>query len=143
MTRIPDFTTIALDAPAPAGGAAAASAPATFATPEGIAIKPYYTGADTAALGFLDGYRTGTGFNVAPVVAIIRPGFELKPDPGEVAEVFEVPLSFLMDEANHQKHSRPWNGRDRHYYAMPYGERFIWGATAGMLKNMHQRLYLR
>ncbi len=94
-------------------------------------------------LGFLDGYRTGTGFTVAPVVGLIRPGFELRPDPGEVAEVFEVPLAFLMDEANHQKHSRPWNGRDRHYYAMPYGDRFIWGATAGMLKNMHQRLFAR
>jgi 8-oxo-dGTP pyrophosphatase MutT (NUDIX family) len=92
-------------------------------------------------LGFLDGYRTGTGFSVAPVVAIIRPGFELKPDPSEVAEVFEVPLAFLMDEANHQRHTREWRGRDRHYYAMPYGERYIWGATAGMLKNLHQRLF--
>jgi 8-oxo-dGTP pyrophosphatase MutT (NUDIX family) len=94
-------------------------------------------------LGFLDGYRTGTGFSVAPVVAMIRPGFELKPDPREVAEVFEVPLTFLMDEANHQRHTREWRGRDRHYYAMPYGERYIWGATAGMLKNMHQRLFGR
>jgi len=94
-------------------------------------------------LGFLDGYRTGTGFNVAPIVALVRPGFTLIPDPGEVEDVFEVPLSFLMDEANHQKHTRPWNGRERHYYAMPYGERFIWGATAGMLKNLHQRLFAR
>lgn len=92
-------------------------------------------------LGFLDGYRTGTGFTVAPVVALIRPGFELKPDPREVDDVFEVPLVFLMDEANHQKHARDWRGRQRHYYAMPYGERFIWGATAGMIKNMHQRLF--
>ncbi|MDX2155538.1 MAG: CoA pyrophosphatase [Hyphomicrobiaceae bacterium] len=94
-------------------------------------------------LGFLDGYRTGTGFTVAPVVALIQPGFDLRPDPREVAEVFEVPLSFLMNEANHQKHSRDWRGRQRHYYAMPYGERFIWGATAGMLKNMYQRLFAR
>lgn len=92
-------------------------------------------------LGFLDGYRTGTGFTVAPVVALIRPGFELKPDPREVDDVFEVPLAFLMDEANHQKHARDWKGRQRHYYAMPYGERYIWGATAGMIKNMHQRLF--
>ena len=92
-------------------------------------------------LGFLDGYRTGTGFTVAPVVALIRPGFTLKPDPGEVAEAFEVPLTFLMDEANHQKHARAWQGRERHYYAMPYGERYIWGATAGMIKNLHQRLF--
>jgi len=94
-------------------------------------------------LGFLDGYRTGTGFSVAPVVAIIKPGFELKPDPREVDDVFEVPLSFLMDEANHEKHTRDWRGRQRHYYAMPYGERFIWGATAGMIRNMHQRLFAR
>lgn len=91
-------------------------------------------------LGFLDTYRTGTGYNVAPLVAIVRPDFVLAVDSREVADVFEVPLSFLMDEANHQKHSRPWRGRERHFYAMPYGERFIWGATAGMLKNLHQRL---
>jgi len=93
-------------------------------------------------LGFLDMYRTGTGYNVAPVVAIVRPGFELAIDQREVADVFEVPLSFLMNEANHQKHSRPWRGRERHFYAMPYGERFIWGATAGMLKNLHQKLFV-
>lgn len=94
-------------------------------------------------LGFLDSYRTGTGFSVAPVVAIVRPGFKLAPDPREVADVFEVPLSFLMDEANHQKHARDWKGRQRHYYAMPYGERYIWGATAGMIRNMQQRLFAR
>jgi 8-oxo-dGTP pyrophosphatase MutT (NUDIX family) len=92
-------------------------------------------------IGFLDGYRTGTGFNIVPVVALVRPEFELKLDPVEVADVFEVPLRFLMDEANHQKHARPWKGRDRHYYAMPYGDRYIWGATAGMIKNLHQRLW--
>lgn len=94
-------------------------------------------------LGFLDGYRTGTGFTVAPVVALIQPGFDLKPDPREVDEVFEVPLAFLMNEANHQKHSRDWKGRQRYYYAMPYGERYIWGATAGMIRNMQQRLFAR
>ncbi len=94
-------------------------------------------------LGFLDTYRTGTGFNVAPLVAIVQPDFTLQLDEREVEEAFEVPLSFLMDEANHQKHTRPWQGRERHFYAMPYGERYIWGATAGMLKNMHQRLFVR
>ena len=92
-------------------------------------------------VGFLDGYRTGTGFNVTPVVALVDPGFSLLLDSREVAEAFEVPLRFLMDEANHQKHSRPWRGRDRHYYAMPYRDRYIWGATAGMIKNLHQRLW--
>lgn len=104
---------------------------------EEIGLSPEFV----EPLGFLDGYRTGTGFTVAPVVAIIRPGFELKPDPREVDDVFEVPLAFLMDEANHQRHSRDWRGRQRHYYAMPYGERYIWGATAGMIRNMHQRLF--
>lgn len=93
-------------------------------------------------LGFLDMYRTGTGFNVAPVVAIVQPDFNLNLDRREVADAFEVPLSFLMDEANHQKHSRPWRGRERHFYAMPYGERFIWGATAGMLRNLHQKVFV-
>jgi 8-oxo-dGTP pyrophosphatase MutT (NUDIX family) len=94
-------------------------------------------------LGFLDSYRTGTGFQVSPLVAFVRPGFPLVLDSREVVEVFEVPLAFLMNEANHQKHVREWRGRQRSYYAMPYGERYIWGATAGMLKNMHQRLFRR
>lgn len=92
-------------------------------------------------LGYLDPYRTGTGFIIHPVVALIEPGFNLKPNPHEVSDVFEVPLAFLMDVANHQRHARIWNGRERHFYAMPYGQRFIWGATAGMIRNMHERLY--
>jgi 8-oxo-dGTP pyrophosphatase MutT (NUDIX family) len=94
-------------------------------------------------LGFLDSYRTGTGFMVVPVVAIIRPGFVLRNDTKEVSETFEVPLRFLMDETNHQKHAREWRGRQRFYYAMPYGRRYIWGATAAMIKNMHERLFAR
>lgn len=94
-------------------------------------------------LGYLDTYRTGTGFNVVPLVALVRPDFALKLDTREVADAFEVPLAFLMNDANHQKHARPWRGRERHFYAMPYGERYIWGATAGMLKNLHQRLFTR
>jgi 8-oxo-dGTP pyrophosphatase MutT (NUDIX family) len=94
-------------------------------------------------LGFLDSYRTGTGFQISPVVAFVRPGFSMVLDQREVLEVFEVPLAFLMDTANHQKHARPWRGRQRVFYAMPYEGRYIWGATAGMLKNMHQRLFQR
>jgi 8-oxo-dGTP pyrophosphatase MutT (NUDIX family) len=97
--------------------------------------------ANIEPLGFIDGYRTGTGFNVSPVVALVRPDFVLRPDPREVDEVFEVPLAFLMNEANHEKHTRDWRGRQRHYYAMPYEGRYIWGATAGMLKNLYQRLF--
>lgn len=91
--------------------------------------------------GFLDVYQTRTGFRIVPVVALVAPGFTLTPEPKEVADVFEVPLSFLMDRANHQRHTRQWQGFDRQFYAMPYGERYIWGATAGMLRNFHDRMY--
>jgi len=94
-------------------------------------------------LGFLDSYRTGSGFQISPVVAFVQPGFAVTLDPREVLEVFEVPLAFLMDETNHQKHAREWRGRQRSYYAMPYEGRYIWGATAGMLRNMQQRLFRR
>ena len=94
-------------------------------------------------LGYLDSYRTGTGFQITPVVALVRPGFDVTLDPREVLDMFEVPLSFLMNEANHQKESREWRGRQRSFYAMPFDGRYIWGATAGMLKNMHQRLFAR
>jgi 8-oxo-dGTP pyrophosphatase MutT (NUDIX family) len=92
-------------------------------------------------IGFLDGYRTGTGFHITPVVAMVRPGFTLTLAADEVADVFEVPLTFLMNVANHQTHSREWRGRTRSYWAMPFDERYIWGATAGMLKNLHYRLF--
>jgi 8-oxo-dGTP pyrophosphatase MutT (NUDIX family) len=91
-------------------------------------------------VGFLDGYRTGTGFSITPVVALIAPGFTLQLAEAEVAEVFEVPLAFLFDPDHHQKHAREWRGRTRSFWAMPYGERYIWGATAGMLKNLYERL---
>lgn len=91
-------------------------------------------------LGFLDGYRTGTGFHITPVVATVRPDFELRLEASEVAEAFEVPLAFLMDPLHHQKHTREWRGRSRQFWAIPYGERYIWGATAGMLRNLFDRL---
>jgi 8-oxo-dGTP pyrophosphatase MutT (NUDIX family) len=92
-------------------------------------------------LGFLDAYRTGTGFLISPVVGLVRSGFALALDGREVLEVFEVPLRFLMRGENYQKCTREWRGRQRSYYAIPYQGRYIWGATAGMLKNMHARLY--
>ncbi len=91
-------------------------------------------------LGYLPEYRTSTGFRVTPVVGLVRPPFTLRPDPFEVAEVFEVPLAFLLDPANRQRHSREWRGRLRHYFAMPYGDYFIWGATAGMIVSLADRL---
>jgi len=91
--------------------------------------------------GYLDPYETGTGFHVTPVVGFVAPGFELTLDRHEVAEVFEVPLSFLFDPANHQRHSRMHNGAPRQYFAMPYGDYYIWGATAGMLMNLYRRVH--
>ena len=91
-------------------------------------------------LGWLDAYSTGTGFRIAPLVALVRPGFTLTLNAGEVADVFETPLAFLMDAANHQIHERQIAGGTRRFYAMPHGERYIWGATAGMLRNLWERL---
>jgi 8-oxo-dGTP pyrophosphatase MutT (NUDIX family) len=94
-------------------------------------------------LGFLPEYRTGTGFRVTPVVARVRPPFSLVLDPFEVAEAFEVPLSFLLDPANHKRHSLHYRGALRHFFAMPYGDYFIWGATAGMIRSLCDRLELQ
>lgn len=91
-------------------------------------------------IGKLDIYRTVTNYAVTPVVGIVDPGFEMRPDPYEVAEVFETPLGFLMDSTNHHRHTGWFNGVARRWWAMPYGEYYIWGATAGMLMNLHERL---
>lgn len=95
-------------------------------------------------LGTLPEYVTGTAFHVTPVVGLVRPDFELVPNPHEVAAVFEVPLAFLMDPANHRLHALSFEGQVRHWYSMPYAdgesERFIWGATAGMLRNLYHFL---
>lgn len=91
-------------------------------------------------LGQLDTYVTRTGFRVTPVVGLVRPPFDLDPDPTEVQEVFEVPLSFILDPANPQRHSRPFLGKERYFYAFPYEHRYIWGATAGMLVNLRDVL---
>ena len=90
--------------------------------------------------GYLPEYLTSTGFRVTPVVAMITPPFELRLDAFEVEEAFEVPLSFLLDSANHQQHSLHYRGKLRHYYAMPYGDYFIWGATAGMIMSLYRAL---
>jgi 8-oxo-dGTP pyrophosphatase MutT (NUDIX family) len=91
--------------------------------------------------GELDRYETGTGFSIHPFVGLVREGFELKIDAAEVAEAFEVPLTFLMDPENHQQQTTMWQGRERRYYAMTFGSHYIWGATAGILINLHERLY--
>jgi 8-oxo-dGTP pyrophosphatase MutT (NUDIX family) len=88
-------------------------------------------------IGAVDSYRTGTGYEITPVVGIVTPGFTIHADPREVADVFEVPLAHFLDAQNHRIDSRIYQGRERRFYAMPYGDRYIWGATAGMLKNLH------
>lgn len=94
-------------------------------------------------VGYLPVYRTVTGFCVTPVVAIVKPPVDLRPDPGEVADVFEVPLSFLLDSANHQRCIMQFEGRQRDFYAVPYGDRYIWGATAGIILGLARLLSLR
>ena len=90
--------------------------------------------------GVLDGYETVTGYGVTPVVAFVRPGFDLALDAFEVAEAFEVPLAFFLDEASRRIHSGTRSGRRRYFYAFEYEGRNIWGATAGMLVNLQQRM---
>jgi 8-oxo-dGTP pyrophosphatase MutT (NUDIX family) len=91
-------------------------------------------------LGRLAEYETVTGYRVTPVVGWIEPPFELKPDPIEVADVFEVPLAFLLDPANQKRHFRMIGELRRDYFAIPYGERYIWGATAAMLMILDRTL---
>ncbi|GAA4775249.1 hypothetical protein GCM10023219_23410 [Stakelama sediminis] len=90
--------------------------------------------------GTADRYRTITGFQVTPVVGVIPPDLALVPQPGEVQDWFEVPLDFLLDEANHVETAVEWQGRERHYYEIIWGERRIWGATAAMIVNLSRRL---
>jgi 8-oxo-dGTP pyrophosphatase MutT (NUDIX family) len=93
-------------------------------------------------VGYLDLYGTSFGFRILPTVAKVRPGFTLRVSRSEVDDAFEVPLAFLMNPANHQTHTREFRGMERSYYAMPYAERYIWGATAGILRTLYQRIYL-
>jgi 8-oxo-dGTP pyrophosphatase MutT (NUDIX family) len=93
-------------------------------------------------IGYLGVYGTGFGFRILPTVARVKPGFNLTINHSEVVDAFEVPLSFLMNPANHQVHSREFRGMERSYYAMPFAERYIWGATAGILRVLYERIYL-
>ena len=91
-------------------------------------------------IGYLDLYGTGFGFRILPTVARVRPGFKLRINKSEVDDAFEVPLAFLMNPANHQVHSKEFRGMERQYYAMPFAERYIWGATAGILRVLYERI---
>jgi 8-oxo-dGTP pyrophosphatase MutT (NUDIX family) len=92
-------------------------------------------------LGYLDPYLSTTNYLVMPVVARVSPSYTLNINHAEVADAFEVPLGFLMDPARHELHSREFRGRLRRYYAMPYQGRYIWGVTAGIIRNLYERLY--
>ena len=91
-------------------------------------------------LGYLDPYLSATGFLVIPVIGLVEGPLALAPNPEEVAEIFEVPLAHLMDPAQYHLKSRPWQGRVRYFYAVPFGEKLIWGVTAGILHNLYERL---
>jgi 8-oxo-dGTP pyrophosphatase MutT (NUDIX family) len=92
-------------------------------------------------IGYLDLYLTTFGFRIVPLVARVTPDFALTLNREEVDDAFEVPLGFLMSPENHRRKSRDWNGLTRHFYEMPFGERYIWGATAGILRNLYERIY--
>lgn len=119
------------------GSDASPAAAALREAQEEVGLDP----ARVTPVGYLDPYLTGTGFLIVPTVAMVTPPFELTPNPAEVADVFEVPLAFLMDQANHARGSRALNGRVHSFYVMAYGERRIWGVTAGVIRTLYDRLY--
>jgi len=120
---------------------------ATDASPRDAALREAEeeVGLDRAfvdPLGYLGVYGTSFGFRILPTVARVRPGFSLRINRSEVDDAFEVPLAFLMNPNNHQLHAREFRGVERTYYAMPFAERYIWGATAGILRVLYERIYL-
>ncbi len=108
---------------------------------EEVGVEPEFV----TVLGRLGDYISGSGYRVSPVVGIIDPAFTLRINQHEVAEAFEVPLSFLMNEENHQLGSAVWNGTERFFYKMPFGEgrdvKPIWGLTAGVIRMIYDRVY--
>jgi len=104
---------------------------------EEIGLEAHYV----EPIGYLDLYMTTQGYRIVPSVARVDPDYRITLNPSEVDEAFEVPLEFLMEPANHQKHSRDWEGIKRYYFAMPYEQRKIWGVTAGILRNLYEKIY--
>ena len=120
---------------------------ATDASPRDAALREAWEevgldGSFVDPIGYLGVYGTGFGFRILPTVARVKPGFKLTINHSEVDDAFEVPLAFLMNPANHQIHSKEFRGMERSYYTMPYAERYIWGATAGILRVLYERIYL-
>ncbi|MER9260003.1 CoA pyrophosphatase [Mesorhizobium sp. M0619] len=118
----------------------------TDATPEAAALRETFEeiglGQDRIEIiGRMPDYVAGSGYRIAPVLAVVEPGFTLSLNSDEVDAAFEVPLSFLMDPANHTRDSRMWNDLEWFFYDMPYGGQRIWGVTAGILRTLYERLY--
>ncbi len=116
------------------------------ATPEQAALREAREEIGLASrhvevIGRLPDYLSGSGYRIAPVLGIVAPGFALTLNPDEVDAAFEAPLAFLMDPANHSRQSRRWNDQDWFHYEMPYGDRRIWGVTAGIIRTLYERLY--
>ena len=105
-------------------------------TEEEIGLEPRFV----EIVGYLDPYKTGTGFLVTPVVGLVSIGFSLSPDEFEVADIFEVPLDYILDASNHRRESRYFDGIERTFDVIEYENRYIWGATAGMLINLYDKL---
>ncbi len=106
-------------------------------TEEEIGLAPSYI----EVVGRMPDYVSGSGFRIAPILSVVRPDFRLSINPDEVDDAFEVPLAFLMDPRNHTRDSRVWQERERYFYTMPFGERYIWGVTAGIIRTLYERLY--
>ena len=106
-------------------------------TEEEIGLSPDHI----EVVGRMPDYVSGSGFRIAPILSVVRPGFRLTINADEVDDAFEVPLSFLMDPRNHSRESRFWQEKERHFYTMPFGERYIWGVTAGIIRTLYERLY--
>lgn len=106
-------------------------------TEEEIGLGPEFI----EIVGRMPDYVSGSGFRIVPVLSIVQSGFVLTINRDEVDDAFEVPLSFLMDPANHNRESRVWQERERFYYTMPFGDRYIWGVTAGIIRTLYERLY--
>jgi 8-oxo-dGTP pyrophosphatase MutT (NUDIX family) len=104
---------------------------------EEVGLEPGFVN----VVGRMPDYVAGSGYRIAPVLSVVRPGFHLHLNPDEVDTVFEVPLSFLMDPANHRRGSRFWNDLEWFFYEMPYGGNRIWGVTAGIIRTLYERLY--
>jgi 8-oxo-dGTP pyrophosphatase MutT (NUDIX family) len=118
----------------------------TDASPEDAAVRETLEeiglgAADIDVVGRMPDYVSGSGYRIAPVLGIVRPDYFLTINEDEVDDAFEVPLSFLMNPANHRRESRIWQDRERFFYTMPFGERYIWGVTAGIIRTLYERLY--